>query len=77
MKQKHPLKHYCVILEYDYATIMLPLVILGAAIGVILNVVLPNVIIVILMMIVLVALLVITVKKIVNLCQNEHRLRKA
>jgi len=44
--KKHPFKKYGVIIDFDYAIIMMPTVIVGTAIGVFVYVILPSIIII-------------------------------
>lgn len=59
-KKKHPLKGFGTLVDYNYATLMLPLVIVGSVIGVIINIMIPEIIIVICLTIVVAYLFAIT-----------------
>jgi len=60
--KKHPFKKYGVIIDFDYAIMMMPTVILGTALGVFVNVIFPSVIIIAALTAGLFFLLVLTIK---------------
>jgi hypothetical protein len=47
LKRKHPLKPYGLVVDYDIATLMLPSIIVGANLGVIANLIVPETIIIV------------------------------
>lgn len=69
--QKHPKKHWATLIDYDVVMIMMPFCIIGSAIGIILNVMIPQLIIVIIMVVTLFFILVGNLVKTVTIFKLE------
>jgi uncharacterized membrane protein YfcA len=63
MQKRHPLKGFGVVVDYNIATLMLPSIMVGANLGVIFNLLLPEIIITVGFSIVLILLFIRTMRK--------------
>lgn len=74
---RHPLKPWATLIDYDIVMIMMPWCIVGSAIGIIVNPVIPQLIIVIIMTVTLFFLLLASLHKQYSMYKNEIKLDKA
>jgi uncharacterized membrane protein YfcA len=68
LKRMHPLKEWSVIIDHDIATLMLPMAIVGASIGVAINGIFPQVIILSILTFTLVAIQTSIILKLIHIC---------
>jgi uncharacterized membrane protein YfcA len=74
--KKHPFKKYGVIIDFDYAILMMPTVIVGTAIGVFVYVILPSVIIIAALTLFLLYLFIVCLKNGYVNIKKENAMRK-
>jgi uncharacterized membrane protein YfcA len=72
LKKKHPLKGFGVVVDYDIATLMLPSIIVGANLGVIANLIIPETIITVVFTLILFGLFIRSMLKGLDLYRQEQ-----
>jgi len=72
LNKKHPLKDFGVVVDYNIATLMLPSIILGANLGVIFNLLLPEIVICVCFTVILMLLSSATCRKASRLIQPRR-----
>lgn len=71
-RKPHPLKGYGTLVDYNYTSLVLPSVIVGSTIGVIINVITPEVILTILLTLLCAYLFVSTIIKNIRIYKAEN-----
>ena len=73
LDKMHPLKPWSVIIDYDYVVILLPAAMIGAQIGVMINILTPSLIIIILLELFILLLQVYLLYRFVLIFRSENR----
>lgn len=73
LDKMHPLKPWSVIIDYDYVVILLPAAMIGAQIGVMINIVTPSLIIIILLELFILMLQIYLLYRFVLIFRSENR----
>ena len=68
---RHPLKNWATLVDYNVVSIMMPFCIIGSAVGIILNPIIPSMAVIVIMEVIILGVLITSVQKMVLLHKNE------